>query len=112
MLNRLCDAVFRLRQLAYSDRFFNTDDMKIIVIVSPYAMVTLRAELESTQYIYYKKVDKYTGVTFFELFGQKIPFILDNTLSKDVEFQVMFRKDYERIEKEKLIEKFYKIFDD
>ena len=62
-------------------------------------------------YMYYKEVDKYTRVTFFGLFGQKIPFILDNTLSKDVEFQVMFRKDYERIEKEKLIEKFYKIFD-
>lgn len=112
MLNRLCDAVFELRQLAYSDRYFNTDDMKIIVIVSPHAMNTLRAELKSTQYIYYKKVDKNIGVTFFELFGQKIPFILDNTLSKDVTFQVMFRKDYERIEKEKLIEKFYKIFDD
>ena len=111
MLNRLCDAVFRLRQQAYSDCFFNTDDMKIIVIVSPHAMNTLRAELKSTQYIYYKEVDKYTSVTFFELFGQKIPFILDNTLSKDVAFQVMFRKDYERIEKEKLIEKFYKIFD-
>jgi hypothetical protein len=112
MLNKLCDAVFRLRQLAYSDRFSNTDDMKIIVIVSPYAMNTLRAELKSTQYIYHKEVDKYTSVTFFELFGQKIPFILDNTLSKDVAFQVMFRKDYESIEKEKLIEKFYKIFDD
>lgn len=111
MLNRLCDAIFKLRQLAYSDRFFNTDDMKIIVIVSPYAMNTLRAELKFTQCIYYKKVDNYTSVTFFELFGQKIPFILDNTLSKDVEFQVMFRKDYERIEKEKLTEKFYKIFD-
>lgn len=111
MLNRLCDAIFKLRQLAYSNRFFNTDDMKIIVIVSPYAMNTLRAELKSTQCIYYKEIDKYTRVTFFGLFGQKIPFILDNTLPKDVEFQVMFRKDYERIEKEKLIEKFCKIFD-
>ena len=47
---------------------------------------------------------------FVNLFGGNTPIILTEDLPENVMFQIMTQKDYERIEKEKLIEKFNKMF--
>lgn len=53
-----------------------------------------------------------TGEYYYvELCGRKTPIIINDKLEEQTEFIIQSRFDYERQEREKLMEKFYKMFD-
>lgn len=47
---------------------------------------------------------------YTELCGLKTPFIIEKDLPENVEFVIQSRKDYERIEQENLLKKWFKMF--
>lgn len=52
----------------------------------------------------------FDDVLFVNLCGIKMPMILDNSVPEDIGFILQHRKDYERLEIQKLHDRFYKMF--
>lgn len=55
---------------------------------------------------------EFPNIQFTRLCGVKTPIVLDDKLPEEVECTIQLRADYERLEKEKLYERFIKMFDE
>lgn len=110
MKDKIVDAYFKLREKYYSYDNLHTfkDNMQVVITMTPKAYFKLRAE--ANEMVNYINTDFIIDVNFINLCGEKTPVIIDNTLPNNVEFVIQYRKDYERLEKEKLMEKFIKMF--
>jgi hypothetical protein len=104
MKNKIVEAFMKLRQTLLDSTVHYRDLYKVIIVMTPKAFCELRAEEPFIECN--KKVECY----YVELHGNKIPIVIDYQLPENVEFQIMHQKDYERIEKEKLLDKFYELF--
>lgn len=104
IINRIMDAYFELREKYYNKYY--KGDMQVVIRTSPKGFNQLI--VEDTKEIF---TDYELGIHFINLCGDKTPIIIDDTLSNEVEFLLQYRQDYERMEKEKLMERFFKMFD-
>lgn len=112
MKNKIMDAYFELRDKYYAhdswDGRYDKDNMQVVITISPKAYHELKAEAyDLIEYINTNYIDE---IHFINLCGEKTPIIIDNTLPENVEFAIQYRKDYERIEKEKMMQRFIKMF--
>jgi len=78
----------------------------IIIIMSPKTFYEFRNELSYCCC----RVDNSIGCYFVDLFGGETPVLIDKELPEEIEFNIMTQQDYERIEKEKMFERFNKMF--
>ena len=100
--NAIIEAYLKLRdkcEVYIFDRFN-------VVILMRHNTFKKLIENDSSLVRYVRDID----CMFINLFGGNTPIILTEELPENVLFQIMTQKDYERIEKEKLIEKFNKMF--
>jgi hypothetical protein len=98
----IIDAYIKLRDKVDISAFkrFN-----IVIIMHPKAFMELREETP-----YGMRVDKDIECYFIDIFGRETPILIDRELPEEIEFQIMTQQDYERIEKEKMFERFNKMF--
>lgn len=80
-------------------------NFNVIIIMQPKIFMELREELNGDI-----RKEKNINCYFIQFCGQKTPILIDYELPKEVEFQIMTQRDYERIEKEKMIERLNKMF--
>lgn len=103
VIYNLVDAYVKLRSKIeiHALRRFN-----VVVIMKPEIFNELRYETpEITTYR-----DKEFECYFIYLCGIKTPLLINYELPEEVEFQVMTQHDYERLEQEKLYERFNNMF--
>ena len=100
----IIDAYIKLRNI-FDISVFNS--FNVIIIMSPKTFLELKNELP-----YGCIVDKTLeeGCYFVELFGRMTPVLINRELPEETEFQMMTQQDYERREKEKMFERFNKMF--
>lgn len=98
----IIDAYIKLRDAIDISTFkrFN-----IIIIMNPKTFLEFRNELH-----YGCRADKDIECYFVDIFGRETPVLIDRELPEEIEFQIMTQQDYERIEKEKMFERFNKMF--
>lgn len=100
--DEIVKAYYKYRENAL-EQLVNLEHLQVVIRIKPNAFLRLRAE----------------GVTFFnnnichyiELLGRKTPIIIEDDLPKEVEFIMQSQKDYERQEQQKLLNKFYTMFE-
>ncbi len=98
----IIDAYIKLRDKVDISTFkrFN-----VIILMHPKIFLELREE-----YPYGIRRDKDIECYFVNIFGRETPILINRDLPEEVEFQIMTQQDYERLEKEKLYNKFDKMF--
>lgn len=100
--NNLMNAYIDLRNRC---DVFTFERFNVIVIMQPKILRELMSELP---YGIQRNID--LNCYFIELCGHKTPLLINAELPKEIEFQIMTQKDYERMEKEKLYIKLDKMF--
>lgn len=103
----LIDNVYMMKEKWYESNF-SMDTPKIVLICSPKYYCELRNNYNDK--IYYEQSDYKFRIEFLRICGLKVPVIVTNEMKKDVEYILMLKKDYERLEKEKLYERFDVMF--
>lgn len=108
MENKLVDNVYTMIK-KWDETHFSYNGPEIVMICSPeYYFKELRGK-ESDR-IHYIRTDPNYQIEFISIIGIKIPVIVSNELNECIEYQLMFRKEYEELEKERLYKKFYAMF--
>lgn len=102
VVKNIIDAYIQLRDKADASRL---ERFNIVILMQPKTFVELRAELNGDI-----RRDKDLGVNFIYIFGRATPIIINDELPEEVEFQMMTQQEYERVEKEKMFERFNKMF--
>ena len=100
--DKIIEAYYKYRENAL-ERLVNPAHLQVVIRIKPGEFLKLRAE----------------GVTFFynnichyiELLGRKTPIIIEDDLPKEVEFIMESQKDYEMHEQQKLLNRFYTMFE-
>ena len=100
----LIDAYIELRDKSNIDIFkrFN-----VVITMHPQTFIKFREEQP-----YGIRRDSDDEIYYTVLCNNKTPIIISDELPKDVEFIIQTQKDYERLEKEKMFERFNKMFFD
>ena len=108
MEDDLIDNVWKMIE-KWNEEHFGYNRPEIVLIASPNYYGHLISDYKDK--IHYIKSDYQYKIEFLEIIGVKVPVIIDNELLKNVEYTLMFKKDYERLEKEKLYMKLNAMFD-
>ena len=103
MQNKILEAYLKLRSQLDA---FSFDKLNVVIIMQPKSFQELRVELNGDI-----RVDYDIECRYIQLANKWTPILIDNSLPENVEFQIMTQKDYERIEQEKMLDKFYKMFE-
>ena len=101
--NDIIDAYFKYRQNII-DRFQDPIHLQVVIIISPKAMSQL---MDEEKYI---EIDGKADCYYTSMFGRRTPIVIRNDLPENVELVIQSQADYERQEKEKLLDKFERMF--
>ena len=103
----LIDNVYKMITKWNKDNYEMTKP-EIVLISNPAYYYKLREEYKEK--IRYLKSDYQYNIEFLNIIGIKVPVVISNEMPEDVEYTLMFRNDYERLEKERLYSKFMTMF--
>ena len=103
MQNKILEAYLKLRSQLDA---FSFDRLNVVIIAQPRSFNKLMAELNGNI-----RRDFDVDCYYIPLASRWTPILIDNKLPENVEFQIMTQKDYERIEQEKMLDRFYKMFE-
>ena len=93
------------------EKFNSYGDPEIVLLCSPkFYYEDIRASKDFFAQ-YYIRSDFDNKIDFLSIMGIRVPTIISKDLGENVEYKLMFRKEYEEIEKEKLYHKFIKTFE-
>jgi hypothetical protein len=106
MKDKIIEAYEKLRFSMKDTMLF--EKFNVVIQITPKAYCELRAE--GNEMIRYINTDFIEEIHFLNLFGEKTPLIINNSLPENVEFIIQTQKDYERLEHKKLIERLNKMF--
>ena len=107
--NKIVEAYFDYRKNLL-DNYENPQNFNVIIRISPEKFFNLMGELSKDNVIIERDIE--AECHFINLAGRKTPIIIDNDLPKETEFIIQSQKDYERVEHEKQLHKFFKMFGD
>lgn len=103
--NKIIETYYKYRQNII-EQYQNPKYLKVVIIISPKGMSELLAEE------HYIETDTKTECHYTSMFGLKTPIIIRTDLPENVEFIIQSQADYEKQEKERQLDKFYKMFGD
>ena len=104
-INDLIDNVYKMANLWEESHYTQPE---LVLVCSPKYYNELRTEYKDK--IRYVKSDYQYRIEFLNIIGIKVPVIISNEMQENVEYTLMFRNDYERLEKERLYSKFMTMF--
>lgn len=93
------------------EKFNSYGDPEIVLLCSTKFYCENMLASKEFFYQYYIKSDYDNKIEFFSIMGIRVPVIISYDLDKNTDYKLMFRKEYEEIEKEKLYSKFLAMFD-
>ena len=96
MINEIYNAYVKYRAEIYS-QYISLDYLKVVILTNPENFHKLMQEIIKEQIHW----SRYEDIYYFDLGGEKTPVIIDDEIPKEVEFQLLSQKDYERHEQEK-----------
>lgn len=105
-MNELIDNFYTMIQKYEETHYIGKPE--IVMICTPdYYCKTLR-EMRDNRF-YYKGDDIENNFIHFEIIGVRVPLIVKK-LKNNIDYQLMFREDYEAMEKEEMYKRFYKMW--
>ena len=87
-------------------RFQDPIHLQVVIIISPKGMSQL---MDEEKYI---KIDGKADCYYTSMFARRTPIVVRNDLPENVEFVIQSQSEYERQEKEKLLDKFMRMFEE
>ena len=108
MIDSLCDNVYQMI-IKWNNENFGMKKPEIVMICKPSFYHQLRGEVSDK--IQYIKDDYRYQIPFLNIIGLKVPVVIKNDMPQNIEYTLMFRKDYERLEKEEMYKRFLAMFD-
>lgn len=108
-MNKLIDNIYKMIKEWGKDNYWG--DPEIVLLCSPEYYCNVLRKHQDIDKSYYIKSDYDYGIEFFSIIGLKVPVIISHDLEKNTEYKLMFRDDYELLEKEKIYNKIIAMFD-
>lgn len=110
MIDKILKEYYSMKRDYHSKIYYEEEykPMQVVIIISPKAYYKLIAE--AYKEIFYINIDNINNISFILLSGNKTPIIVEDNLPKDVDFIIQYKEDYERLEKEKLLNKLANMF--
>lgn len=110
--DRIVDEYMKMRD-AWEEEYLYPNKFQVVIRMKPstYAEMVVQCHHGDT-FMPEFLVSEYRDIMYTRLCGLKTPIILDVELAEEVEFTIQPRDIYERLEKEKLYERFIKMFDE
>jgi hypothetical protein len=108
MIDSLCDNVYQMI-VKWNENTYCISEPQIVMICKPSFYYQLQSEVSDK--IQYIKDDYQYQIPFLNIIGLKVPVVIKNDMPKNIEYTLMFRKEYERLEKEEMYKKFIAMFD-
>ena len=107
MIDSLCDAVYQMTKI-HNESFAGLKRCELVMVCSHKAYAEIRGTA-SDKIFYIRDVPNYQ-IPILRIIGIDIPVILKMDMPNNVDFQLMFRKDYERLEQEEMYKKLVAMF--
>lgn len=109
MIENLCEAVYKMYSDYSRDRY-TAKEPQIVLLCSPKTY----CEIRGTYYekIRYEKNSRKYDIPILYIIGIKVPVIIRRDMPENVEFQIMYREDYERLKQEELFKEFMEMWSD
>lgn len=103
MIEKLCEMVYKMYTDYDRDRI-TTKECQLVMLCSPECYCKIRGEM-SDKIRYERDLRKY-DIPILYIIGIKVPVVLRRDMPENVEFQIMYRENYERLEQEEMFRKF------
>ena len=111
MLDNLCESVYKMAREYRKNNFSLINKRPDLVLVCSYkTYYEIRGNMSDK--IYYHKNLPYYDIPILIIIGFYIPVILRKDLPDETVFQLMYREDYERLEKEEMYKKLMSLWED
>ena len=103
MIENLCKTVYKMYSDYSRDRY-TTKEPQLVMLCSPECYCRIRGELSDK--IRYERDLKNYNIPILYIIGIKVPVVIRRDMSKNVEFTIMYRENYERQEQEEMFKRF------
>lgn len=103
MIDELCEIVYKMYSDYGKDRY-TTKEPQLVMLCSPECYYKIRGEMSDK--IFYERNLKEYDIPILYIIGIKVPVVLRRDMPENVEFQIMYRENYERLEREEMLKKF------
>ena len=103
MIENLCEVVYKMYNDYSRDKYI-TKEPQLVMLCSPECYCKIRAEM--SEKIRYERELREYNIPILYIIGIKVPVVLRRDMPEDVQFQIMYRENYERLEKEEMYRKF------
>ena len=102
-MNELIDNIYKMIE-KHNETNYLKEAPEIVMICTPkYYCETIRSQYDHR--LHYLRDDAKNRFIVLEIIGLRVPLILDE-LENNIQYKLMFRKDYEMEEKEKMCKRF------
>lgn len=102
-MNDLIDNIYKMITIYHENHYFSNTPEIVMMCTPEYYCKTIMAETERR--VCYLGEDRENRFIRLEIIGLRVPLIIEN-LENNVQYKLMFREDYERLEKEKMYKRF------
>ena len=102
-MNELIDNIYKMIAKWHETNYFRNEPEIVMLCTPEYYIKTIRAE--NDQRVYYLGDDRENNFIRLEIIGLRVPLIIEK-LEDNVQYKLMFREDYEVLEKEKMYKRF------
>ncbi len=109
MFKKIEDAVFGLLEKIDPFKQYMQND-NVVIIISRASFLKLQADIARDNHVHVINRMANFNYYFIHMLGKRIPIVIDYSLPQNIEFQVMRQSDYERMEEERLTERFAQMF--
>lgn len=107
MIDKLCETVYKM-YVDYSRDKYTTKEPQLVMLCSPKCYSEIRGEMSDK--IRYERNVKGYDIPILYIIGIKVPVVLRRDMPENVEFQIMYRENYERLEQEEMYKKFMEMW--
>lgn len=107
-MNDLIDNIYKMIAIYQENNYYSKKPEIVMICTPEYYLKTIRAEQD--QRICYLGDDIGKDFIRLEIIGLKVPLLVTH-LENNVQYKLMFREDYERLEKEKMYKRFLDMWD-
>lgn len=108
-MNDLIDNIYEMIRIHEKNNWFSKAPEIVMICTPEYYCKTIMADAE--QRVCYLGEDRKNKFIKLEIIGLKVPLILDNELKDNIQYTLMFRENYEKLEKEKMYKRFLDMWD-
>lgn len=102
-MNDLIDNIYKMITIYQENNYYSKEPQIVMMCTPEYYLKTIRADKD--QKISYLGDDIRKNFIRLEIIGLRVPLIIER-LENNVQYKLMLREDYERLEKEKMYKRF------